>query len=323
LIGNFASIVVFVRVAEALSFKAAADQLAISGPAASKAITRLERRLGVRLLHRTTRRVALTDDGQAFLERCRRILEDVQEAEEVLTSRRLTLVGRLRVQMPLGFGRHVILPALPALLATYPELAVDVDLSDRVVDFANEGLDLAVRIGPITDSRVIAKKLYDIRFVTCASPSYLEQHGTPMRPEDLVEHECLPYWMPPLGRHRDWVFERDGVPFSLPVSGRLNINNSEALIDAAQAGHGVVCVATFLAAESVKAGKLKVILRDFVTKGPSVSAVYLPTRQLSTRIRAFLDFLAAVVPEEPAWDRSVLGRYPKPKRPPTRSGPLP
>jgi LysR family transcriptional regulator, regulator for bpeEF and oprC len=314
-IENVASIVVFVRVAETLSFTAAARQLVISGPAASKAIARLERRMGVRLFHRTTRRVALTDDGAAFLERCRRILEDVQEAEEVLTSRRLTLRGRLRVQMPLGFGRHVILPALPELLSTYPDLAVDVDLSDRVVDFTHEGLDLAVRIGPISDSRVIAKKLYDIRFVTCASPEYLKRKGTPAQPEDLAAHECLPYWMPPLGRHREWMFERDGVPFTLPLSGRLNINNSEALIDAAVAGQGVVSVATFLAAEAVKAGKLKVILRDFVTKGPRVSAVYLPTRHLSTRIRAFLDFLAAVVPEEPAWDRAVLGSRSRAKRP--------
>jgi LysR family transcriptional regulator, regulator for bpeEF and oprC len=307
MIENVASIVVFVRVAETLSFTSAARQLAISGPAASKAIARLERRMGARLFHRTTRRVALTDDGQAFLERCRRILEDVQEAEEVLTSRRLTLRGRLRVQMPLGFGRHVILPSLPELLVSYPELAVDVDLSDRVVDFTHEGLDLAVRIGPISDSRVIAKKLYDIRFVTCASPGYLKRKGTPSEPEDLAGHECLPYWMPPLGRHREWMFERGGAPFTLPLSGRLNINNSEALIDAAVAGQGIVSVATFLAADAVKAGRLKVILREFVTKGPTVSAVYLPTRHLSTRIRAFLDFLAAVVPEEPAWDRAVLG----------------
>ena len=264
--------------------------------------------MGARLFHRTTRRVALTDDGQAFLERCRRILEDVQEAEEVLTSRRLTLRGRLRVQMPLGFGRHVILPALPELLASYPELAVDVDLSDRVVDFTHEGLDLAVRIGPISDSRVIAKKLYDIRFVTCASPGYLKRKGTPLEPEDLIGHECLPYWMPPLGRHREWIFERGGVPFALPLSGRLNINNSEALIDAAVAGQGIVCVATFLAADAVRGGgKAEGDPARIRDQGSHGSAEDPPTRHLSTRIRAFLDFLAAVVPEEPAWDRAVLG----------------
>jgi LysR family transcriptional regulator for bpeEF and oprC len=308
MIENLASIAAFVRVAETRSFQSAANQLGMSGPAVSKSIAKLERHLGAKLFHRTTRSVALTDDGQAFLERCRRILEDVQEAEELLTSRRLTPRGRLRVQMPLGFGRLVVLPMLPRFLSSYPDLAVDVDLSDRIVDFADEGLDLAVRIGEIADSRVIARKIYDIRFVTCASPAYLAQHGTPRKPEDLAKHQCLPYWMPQVGRHREWPFAHQGVRFSVAVSGKVNINNSEALIDAAINGEGVVSVATFLAAEAVKAGKLKVVMRDFVTLGPPVSAVYLPSRHLSARVRAFLDFLAAVVPANPEWDRAVLGK---------------
>jgi LysR family transcriptional regulator for bpeEF and oprC len=308
MIENLSSLLAFVRVAETRSFQSAANQLGMSGPAVSKSIAKLERQLGAKLFHRTTRSVALTDDGQAFLERCRRILEDVQEAEELLTSRRLTPRGRLRVQMPLGFGRLVVLPMLPRLLSSYPDLAVDVDLSDRIVDFADEGLDLAVRIGEIADSRVIARKIYDIRFVTCASPAYLAQHGTPRKPEDLAKHQCLPYWMPQVGRHREWPFAHQGVRFSVAVSGKLNINNSEALIDAAINGAGIVSVATFLAAEAVKAGKLKVVMRDFVTLGPPVSAVYLPSRHLSARVRAFLDFLAAVVPENPEWDRAVLGK---------------
>jgi LysR family transcriptional regulator for bpeEF and oprC len=308
MIENLSSIAAFVRVAETRSFQSAANQLGMSGPAVSKSIAKLERHLDAKLFHRTTRSVALTDDGQAFLERCRRILEDVQEAEELLTSRRLTPRGRLRVQMPLGFGRLVVLPMLPRFLSSYPDLAVDVDLSDRIVDFADEGLDLAVRIGEIADSRVIARKIYDIRFVTCASPAYLAQHGTPRKPEDLAKHQCLPYWMPQVGRHREWPFAHQGVRFSVAVSGKLNINNSEALIDAAINGEGIVSVATFLAAEAVNAGKLKVVMRDFVTLGPPVSAVYLPSRHLSARVRAFLDFLAAVVPEKPEWDRAVLGR---------------
>lgn len=308
MIANLTSIAVFVRIAETLSFKAAANQLGMSGPAVSKAIARLEQHLGARLLHRTTRSVALTADGLAFLERCRRILEDVQEAEELLTSRRLNLRGRLRVQMPLGFGRHVILPEMSRFLESYPELSVEVDLSDRVVDFADEGLDLAVRIGPVTDTRLIAKKIYGIRFVTCASPSYLAKHGTPRKPEDLARHQCLPYWMPQIGKHREWPFAQHGVRFETVVSGRLNVNNSEALVDAAIAGEGICSVATFLAVDAVKSGKLKVVLKDFVTEGPPVSAVYLPSRHLSARVRAFLDFLATVVPAEPAWDRAVLGR---------------
>lgn len=308
LIDNLAPIVAFVRIAETRSFTSAANQLGISGPAVSKAIARLERHLGAKLFNRTTRSVALTDDGQVFLERCRRILDDVQEAEELLTSRRLTPRGRLRVQMPLGFGRNVVLPMLPSFLSKYPDLVVDVDLSDRIVDFAEEGLDVAVRIGEIADSRVIARKIYDIRFVTCASPAYLTKHGTPRKPEDLTKHQCLPYWMPQIGRHREWPFAHRGVHFSVAVSGKLNVNNSEALIDAAINGAGIVSVATFLAAEAVKAGKLKVVMRNFVTLGPPVSVVYLPSRHLSARVRAFLEFLQALVPQEPEWDRAVLGR---------------
>jgi LysR family transcriptional regulator for bpeEF and oprC len=307
MINNLPSILAFVRIAETRSFTSAAKQLGMSGPAVSKSLARLERQLGAKLFHRTTRSVSLTDDGQAFLERCRRILADVQEAEDLLTSRRLTPRGRLRVQMPLGFGRHVVLPMLPRFLASYPDLVVDVDLSDRIVDLADEGLDVAVRIGDIPDSRLIAHKIYDIRFVTCASPEYLARRGTPLKPEDLSKHDCLPYWLPQLGRHREWPFAHRGVRFSLPVTGKLNVNNSEALIDAAIGGAGIVSVATFLAAAAVKAGKLKVVMRDFVTLGPPVSAVYLPSRHLSARARAFLDFLSAVVPEEPAWDRAVLG----------------
>ncbi len=308
MLDNLGAIATFVRLAETFSFKATAQQLGMSGPAVSKAIARLEAHLGTRLFHRTTRRVSLTDDGQAFLERCRRILEDVREAEELLTSRRLTPRGRLRVQMPLGFGRHVVLPMLPGFLARYPDLAVDVDLSDRIVDFADEGLDVAVRIGELPDSRLIARRIYDIRFVTCASPAYLARHGTPRKPEDLARHRCLAYWMPQLAQHREWPFAHRGVRFAYAPSGKLNVNNSEALVDAAVRGEGIVSVATFLAADAFKAGKLKVVLREFVTMGPPVSVVYLPSRHLSARVRAFLDFLAAVVPEEPGWDRAMLGR---------------
>lgn len=308
MLDNLGALVAFVRLAETRSFSVTATQLGISGPAVSKAIARLERHLGTKLFNRTTRSVAITDDGQVFLDRWRRILDDMQEAEDLLTSRRLTPRGRLRVQMPLGFGRLVIMPRLPAFLERYPDLSVDVDLSDRIIDLAEEGLDIAVRIGEIPDSRVIARRIYGIRFVTCASPAYLRRYGTPREPEDLAQHRCLPYWMPQLNRHREWPFGRRGVRFSQPVAGRLNVNNSEALIDASVQGHGIVSAATFLVADAVRDGRLKVVMREFVTTGPPVSAVYLPARHLSARVTAFLDFLATVVPKDPPWDRAVLGR---------------
>ncbi len=297
---NLGSIALFVRLADTRSFSVAARQLGMSVPGASKSFARLEARLGVRLLNRTTRKVSLTDDGEAFLQRCRQILLEVQEAEDVLSSRRVSLAGRLRVQMPVGFGRVVVLPALPRFLAAHPQLSIDIDMSDRVVDLAEEGIDVSLRIGEVPDSRVIARRIWSIRFVACAAPDYLARRGTPATPEDLLSHDCLPYWLPRAGRYRPWLFARDGVALPIAVSGRLNINNSEALIDLAVAGAGIVFVSTFLAAQAVDAGKLRVVLDDFATEGPPVSAIYLPSRQLSSRVRAFVELVAALVPEDRA-----------------------
>src|SRR6266513_383262 len=318
MIESLGLITTFVRIAETKSFSAAAHQLGLSAPAVSKALARLERRLGATLLNRTTRKVSLTDDGQAFLERCRQILTDVQDAEELLTSRRISPRGRLRAQMPVGFGRRVIVPALPEFLARHPELAIDIELSDRMVDLAEEGLDVAIRIGELADTRTIAKELYRIRFVTCAAPSYLARHGVPRTPEDLAQHACLPYWIPKTGRYREWHFARGGIKFSVPVTGRLNINAAEALIDAAVAGGGIVAVATFLAVDAVRSGKLTVVLRDYITDGPVVSVV-LPDRNLSARLRTFLAFLMALIPPVAPWDDAVIleaqrsyGKYRRP-----------
>lgn len=306
MLDSLTSIAMFVRIAETRSFSGAAHQLGVSAPAVSKGLARLESRLGVRLLNRTTRKVSLTDDGQAFLDRCRQILADAQDAEEALTRRRVTLSGKLRVQMPVGFGRVVVLPAMPRFLERHPELSIDVELSDRIVDLVDEGLDIALRIGPIPDSRLIARRIYAIRFVTCASPAYLARHGIPATPEALAAHRCLPYWLPGAGRYRPWEFARDGVPFTLQVQGHWAINNSEALLDAAVAGAGIISVSTFLAAEALAAGRLRAVLTDFATEGPPVSAVYLPSRQLSPRVRAFLDFVTRIIPEHPPWDAVML-----------------
>jgi LysR family transcriptional regulator for bpeEF and oprC len=214
----------------------------------------------------------------------------------VLSSRRVTLAGRLRVQMPVGFGRVVVLPALPRFLEAHPQLAIDIEMSDRVVDLAEEGMDVSLRIGEVPDSRVIARRIYSIRFVACASPDYLARRGAPVTPDDLAAHDCLPYWLPRTGRYRPWTFARDGVPISVPVTGRFSINNSEALIDLAVAGAGIVFVSTFLAAQAVKDGRLRTVLDNYAAEGPPVSAIYLPSRQLSSRVRAFVEFVAGLVP---------------------------
>jgi len=281
---NLNAIPLFISVGESANLTAAGERLGLSASAVSKAVSRLEEEIGQRLVHRTTRRITLTEEGHAFLDRCRQIISEVAEAEAAI-------------------AHIVVAPALGEFTKRYPELVLDLELSDRITDISNEGKDVAIHIGELRDSRVIARKLCNLRFVTCASPEYLAQHGTPQTPEDLLQHRCLAYFIPQAGHYREWTFARDGEPFSMPISGCLNINNAESLLDAAVAGAGIAHMATFVAAKAVWAGKLKIVLRDFVSVGPSVSAVYLPNKHMSPRVRAFVDFLTALVPADPQWDR--------------------
>jgi LysR family transcriptional regulator, regulator for bpeEF and oprC len=300
---NLNAIPLFISVGESPNLTAAGERLGLTASAVSKAVTRLEEELGQRLIHRTTRKIRLTEEGLAFLERCRHILNEVAEAEAEVAHTRATPHGRLRVQMPIGFGRIVVAPALGEFTKRYPELVLDVEMSDRIVDIATEGKDAALHIGEVRDSRVIARKLCALRFVTCASPEYLAKHGEPLIPEDLEQHRCLGYFIPQAGHYREWNFEREGERIAMPVSGCLNVNNAESILDAAIAGAGIAHMATFVAAEAVRQGKLKIVLRQFASVGPNVSVLYLPNKHMSPRIRALVDFLSTLVPAEPSWDR--------------------
>lgn len=305
---NLNTITVFVRVVESRSFTAAAHRLGISASGVSKSVSRLEKELGVRLVNRTTRKVSLTEDGVSFFERCRQILSEIEEAETALTRARAAPRGKLRVQMPVGFGRRVIVPALADFIARYPELVVDVELSDRVPDLAEEGLDAVVHIGQLGDSRLVARRLCAIRHVTCAAPEYLRRYGEPATPDELDKHRCLAYVYPYAGGYRDWQFSYNGKRFSKVVSGSLNVNNGESLLEMAVAGAGIAAIGTFITAEAIAAGKLKIILRDYIADGPTVSVVYLPNRYMLPRVRTFVDFLGDLVPPNPPWDR-LLAPY--------------
>jgi LysR family transcriptional regulator for bpeEF and oprC len=300
---NLNAIPLFISVGESPNLTAAGERLGLTASAVSKAVTRLEEELGQRLIHRTTRKIRLTEEGLAFLERCRHILNEIAEAEAEVAHTRATPHGRLRVQMPIGFGRIVVAPALGEFTKRYPELVLDVEMSDRIVDIATEGKDAALHIGEVRDSRVIARKLCALRFVTCASPEYLAKHGEPQTPEDLAQHRCLGYFIPQAEHYREWNFEREGERIAMPVSGCLNVNNAESILDAAIAGAGIAHMATFVAARAVQQGKLKIVLRQFASIGPNVSVLYLPNKHMSPRIRALVDFLSTLVPVEPTWDR--------------------
>ncbi len=299
---------VFVAVAEGQSFSVASRRLGLSPSGASRAISRLERQLGIHLLHRTTRKVALTPDGAVYLERCRKILADVDDAHALISRTRSVPQGRLRLHVPVGFGRRIVVPALADFVARFPEITVDVELNDQPLHPREHGVDVAIRVGQVGDGGLVARHLCNTKFVTCASPAYLKRHGEPRIPDELSAHRCLAYAIPGTGRYREWEFERERKNFSVGVSGPLNINNGEALVDAAMAGVGIVTVASFMAAEAIEKRRLKLILRDYMAEGPAVSVTYLPARPLPARMRAFIDFIREIIPPEPPWERVLQGR---------------
>jgi len=300
---NFHALAIFVAVAERRSISIAARRLGISPSGASKAVARLEERLGVKLLHRTTRNVRLTEEGAIYFDRCRQILAEIEDADNALTAAKSAPTGKLVVQLPIGFGKMVVVPALPKFIEQFPGVTLDIELADRVPNLGEERIDVSVCFGAVVDPHVVAKKLWRTKFVTCASPDYLRKNGEPRTPPDLVDHRCLAYVMPQTGQYRNWDFSDGASTTSIPVSASLNINNGEALVEVAKAGGGIITVASFIAAEAIAAGKLKVILSDYMGEGPDISVVYMPARHLSARVRAFVDFMYALVPPAPSWTR--------------------
>jgi LysR family transcriptional regulator for bpeEF and oprC len=295
-------ITVFVGVAQAKNFTRAASSLGITSSAVSKIITRFETELGVRLFNRTTRAVHLTNDGAIFFERCKEALAVVAEAEETLKQARGALKGTIRLAMPVGFGRRVVAPALTSFAIEYPEIIIEAEMTDRVVDLAYEQIDIAIVRGAVPDGRLIAKKLCTLHFIACASPAYLARYGEPSKPEDLVNHHCLAYMGSQMSRYREWTFSKDGRPFNMEVSGRVNLNSAESLLEAAISGLGIVMLSNMYTADAIREGKLKMLLIDYVPTGTDVSAVYLPNRNLAPRFRAFIDFLVNLVPTPPSWE---------------------
>ncbi|MGB3742098.1 MAG: LysR family transcriptional regulator [Castellaniella sp.] len=297
---NLNAIRIFVQVAETQSFTAAAARLDVTPSAVSKAITQLELELNVVLLRRTTRSVRLTNDGASFFERCISALGEIEDAENILKRNTTSPRGRLAVHLPMGFGQRVVVPALSRFMDRYPDLVLDAELSNRKVDLAYESIDVVVHIGEPADARLIARKLCNLQYLACASPDYLAQYGEPKAPGDLERHRCLGYFPSDIGRYRDWRFMRNGHVQAQAVSGYLNFNNSESLLAAACAGLGIAMLADFTVSESVRDGRLIPILREYVAMGPPVSAIYLPGRNLSPKVRAFVNFLLEIMRGEVA-----------------------
>lgn len=291
---------VFVAVVDAQSFSGAAQSLRRSKAAVSNQIARLENRLKVRLLNRTTRKLSLTDEGRAYLEHCRRILDEAHEAEDALDSAAQEPRGVLRVSAPMSFGVLHVGAAVADFMHMHPQVQVDLVLNDRQVDLVDDGFDMAIRIGRLTDSSLIARRLAPCRRIVVASPAYWNEHGRPAHPDELTEHEALIYdYLPDPGV---WNFRGPDGPFSVNVSGRLRANNGDVIMSAVRQGLGVDLTPTFFCCEDLESGTLEAVLEDFEDEPISIYAVYPHRRHLTTRVRTFVDFLADRFGENPYWD---------------------
>jgi DNA-binding transcriptional LysR family regulator len=280
----------FVQAAARGGFSAAARELALTPSAVSKLVTRLEDRLGVRLLNRTTRKLSLTPEGAAYFERARRIVADIEEAEGELASFRKRPKGLLRVNVLVAFGRRQLIPALPRFLERYPDIQVDVELNDRRVDLVKEGVDLAIRLGELEDSSLVARRICGVERAICAAPSYLARHGTPRRPEELRQHNCiLVSGFPELRR---WPFETRQGKKVIEVSGNVSANGGEAMLELAVLGVGIIRLIDFVTAPEVAAGRLQPILTEFHKEEPiALHAVYPQGRHRSPKVAAMVEFL--------------------------------
>ncbi|HEX6103291.1 MAG TPA: LysR family transcriptional regulator [Alphaproteobacteria bacterium] len=294
-------IAIFAAVVERGSFSGAARALGISKSAVSKSVAALERRFGARLLNRTTRRLSLTEAGAALDQRAQRILAEAEAAEQDLGRLSAAPRGRLKVSAPMSFGNLHLAAALPEFLQRHPELSLDLNFSDRQVDLVEEGFDVAIRIGTLADSSLVARKLANVRRVVAASPGYWRRHGTPRHPRDLKDHNCLLYAY--LSSGDTWRFRGPSGPVAVRVSGNYRANNGEALTRAAAAGLGVVVMPVFILAEDLAAGRVTTALDGFVAAEPALYAVTPPGRAQAPKVRAFIDFMVEWIGPTPPWER--------------------
>lgn len=288
---NFPGLVAFIATVTHGGFANAARALGVSPAAVSKNVQRLEKNLGARLLNRTTRRVALTDEGAFYYERCKPSVENLQQAGDMLREARGKPHGELRISSVVGFGRQFIVPLLPGFLKAYPDIVLDFRLEDRIADMVGDRIDIAIRNGRLKDREVVAVRLAPMQLVVCGSPLYLRTHGAPRTPDELADHQCINFRLEASGKAFAWEFERSRSRFSLPVKGPLTVNDPQAACAAAIAGVGLVQVGAYLAAPHIAAGRLRTVLTDFVAGDRGHYLCYLNRAQLPRRIRVFVDYM--------------------------------
>lgn len=287
----------FVRVYELASFTGAADSLGLPRSTVSEQIRALEERLGARLLQRTTRKVQPTQDGQLLYERCRDMLDQVDEVEGLFRESS-TLTGRLRIDLPVALARALVMPRLGEFLNRHPALEIEVSATDRLVDLVREGFDCVLRIGEVADTGLVARRLGSYPLVNCASPAYLRAHGIPQTLEDLADHRLVHYVSVLGARSSGFEYLQDGKPMCLPMQGRVTVNNSDGYKQACLDGFGLIQVPLAGVREPLDRGELQMVLPDHVPAPMSASLLYAHRRNLPRRVRAFMDWLGGLIEED-------------------------
>jgi len=297
---RLSDVLAFVRVADSRSFTLAAERLGLSRSAVGKCIMRLEESLSTRLIHRTTRNVGLTEEGRLFYEHAMRILCETNDAEAALAQRNRTPQGRLRLDLPIAIGRLHIMPVLQQFLSNWPDIEADVSLSDDYRDLVADGIDVAIRIGGPTDSRLIRQVLAPHRFITCASPVYLEKRGVPRSPDDLQSHDKIIFTH--ANGAAPWRYRMSGEDREISVQGRLLLDNSEAIRDTALAGYGLAQLGAFLVGDDIRHGRLVEVMPEYSRKESPICAVYPTRRNLSPKVRMFIEELRCQWSAKAPWE---------------------
>ena len=291
---KFGGIAEFVATVEASSFAHAAQRLGVTPSGISKAVSRLESRLGVRLLRRSTRRLTVTEAGAECYHKFRQFLTELDEMEHAIAEPDKALQGTLRVHLPPGLARVRIVPALPQFLRDHPGMTLHITMRNDPIDMIDEGVDLTVRVGVFDGANIISSRVGVTRYITCCSPEYVQAFGTPVQPEELLQHNCLRYVSRLTGRPRAWAFTQEGRPLALAVSGKLMLNNADGLIEAAKSGLGIAQVPDYAVETALREGTLIRILKPWTAPEQQVSAVYPAARRASRKVTAFVDFLRDV-----------------------------
>jgi LysR family transcriptional regulator for bpeEF and oprC len=304
-INRLHGILVFLSVAETRNFSETARTLGVSTSAVSAAIVRLEQKLAVQLLNRTTRRVSPTPEGAEFYRRCKQIIADLEQAE-ISVSRAGVPSGRLRIGMPSALGRMWVVPRLTEFVRAHPSIAIEIVIGDVLAGASSEGLDAVIQVGELPSSRRTVRKLASLDYVVCAAPHYLSSHGVPTKPGDLLSHDCLAYRRPRNGRIRQWRFATKRSTEAIDIGGFMTFNSGEALIAAAKAGLGIAQVAEYYAMPALEDGTLIELLADHQARAYDISVVFAEQKRMAPRLRVFIDFLVELFADPPWRERTGL-----------------